>query len=70
MANETINKWLFRISLVLLATCATIAQAAAQGVPQGVRGGGPPVVTITQVTELGGAGQQRKILAAGKENRS
>ena len=59
MANETVKKWLFRISLAFLAACATAAQSVAQGVPQGVRGGGPPVVTITQVTELGRAGQKR-----------
>jgi hypothetical protein len=59
VANETVKKWLFRISLAFLAAGATAAQAVAQGVPQGVRGGGPPVVTITQVTELGGAGQKR-----------
>jgi hypothetical protein len=52
MTNETIKKWLCKISLVFLLACATVAQAIAQDVPQGVRGGGPPNVTITQVTEL------------------
>ncbi len=59
MTNEMINKWLFRISLAFLAAFATGAQAVAQGVPQGVRGFGPPTVTITSVTDLGGAGQTR-----------
>jgi hypothetical protein len=59
VANKTINKWLLRISLILLAACATAAQSVAQGVPQDVRGSGPPIVTITQVTELAGAGQKR-----------
>jgi hypothetical protein len=55
VVDKTINKWLFRISLVFLAAVAT----ASQSVAQGVRGGGPPVVTITQVTELGSDGQKR-----------
>jgi hypothetical protein len=59
VANETVNKWLYRISLVFLAACATAAQSVAQGVPQSVRGSGPPTVTITQVAELGGEGQKR-----------
>lgn len=55
------RKWLVRLSLVCLAACATAAQANGQeGAPQGVRGGGPPNVTITQVTELSNAGQQRR----------
>jgi hypothetical protein len=59
VADKTINQWLFRISLVFLTACATTAQSPAQGAPQNVRGSGPPVVTITQVTESGGAGQKR-----------
>jgi hypothetical protein len=59
VANKTIDKWLFRTSLVFLAACATAAQTVAQGGPQSVRGGGPPTVTITQVAESGGAGQKR-----------
>src|SRR5262245_49855972 len=59
VANKTIDNWLFRISLVFLASCAGAAQSPAQGAPQNVRGSGPPVVTITQVTESGGAGQKR-----------
>jgi hypothetical protein len=55
VVDKTLNKWLFRISLIFLAACATAAQSDAQG----VRGGGPPVVTVTQVIDLGGAGQKR-----------
>ncbi len=59
MTNEMMNKWPLRLSLAFLAACATIAQATAQGVPQGERGGGPPNVTITQVIELSNTGGQR-----------
>jgi hypothetical protein len=55
VVDKTINKWLFRISLVFLAAVST----AAQSVAQGVNGSGPPTVTITQVTESGGVGQKR-----------
>lgn len=60
MTNELMNKWPFKLSLVFLLACATVAQAIAQDVPQGVRGGGPPNVTITQVTELSNEGAQRR----------
>jgi len=60
MAKKIMNKWLVRLSLVFLAASVTAAQATAQGAPQGVRGSGPPVVTITQVIELANAGQQRR----------
>ena len=59
MASKTVNKWLYQISLVFLAACATAAQSVAQAVQQSVRGSGPPTVTITQVAELGGDGQKR-----------
>jgi hypothetical protein len=42
------NKWLFQISLLFLAVYTTTSQAAAQG----VSGGGPPVVAITDVVEI------------------
>jgi hypothetical protein len=48
MNNKPMSKWLFQISLLFLAVCATTSQAAAQG----VSGGGPPVVAITDVVEI------------------
>jgi hypothetical protein len=63
MTNEMMNKWLVRLSLALLAAVAIAAHATAQGVPQGVRGSGPPSVTIIQVVELSNAGQQRRFEA-------
>src|SRR5262249_69231 len=42
--------------MVLLATLVMAAEADAQG----VRGGGPPTVAITQVLDLGNSGQQRR----------
>jgi len=60
MTNAIMNKWLVRLSLAFLAACATAAQATAQVASQGVRGGGPPTVTIIAVADLGNVGQQRR----------
>ncbi len=59
MINKTTKTQLRRLAnlwLVLLAACVMIAEAGAQG----VRGGGPPTVAITQVLDLGDTGAQRR----------
>ena len=60
MTNETTNKWLVGLTLAFFAACATATRSNAQSAPVGVRGSGPPTVTITQVAELSNAGQQRR----------
>ena len=60
MSNKKMNKWLVRASVAFLEAFAAFAHAAGQPAAQSVRGSGPPVITITQVTELANAGDQRR----------